>query len=55
MDLARYAGRKRDALLFREVTDDIMKEIQKLSGQEYVNTYASDVKEKLAAGGAPHL
>jgi 1-acyl-sn-glycerol-3-phosphate acyltransferase len=55
MDLERYAGRKRDALLFREVTDDIMKEIQKLSGQEYVNTYASDVKEKLAAGGAPHL
>jgi 1-acyl-sn-glycerol-3-phosphate acyltransferase len=51
MDLERYAGRKRDALLFREVTDDIMKEIQKLSGQEYVNEYASTVKEKLAAGG----
>jgi 1-acyl-sn-glycerol-3-phosphate acyltransferase len=55
MDLERYAGRKRDALLFREVTDDIMKEIQKLSGQEYVNEYASAVKEKLAAGGAPHI
>jgi 1-acyl-sn-glycerol-3-phosphate acyltransferase len=53
MDLERYAGRKRDALLFREVTDDIMKEIQKLSGQEYVNVYASTVKEELAAGGAP--
>jgi 1-acyl-sn-glycerol-3-phosphate acyltransferase len=55
MDLERYAGRKRDALLFREVTDDIMKEIQKLSGQEYVNVYASDVKEKLAAGGGPYI
>jgi 1-acyl-sn-glycerol-3-phosphate acyltransferase len=51
MDLERYAGRKRDALLFREVTDDIMKAIQALSGQEYVNVYASTVKEKLAAGG----
>jgi 1-acyl-sn-glycerol-3-phosphate acyltransferase len=49
MDLERYAGRKRDALLFREVTDDIMKAIQALSGQEYVDVYASTVKEELAA------
>ncbi|HEY3604189.1 MAG TPA: lysophospholipid acyltransferase family protein [Sporichthyaceae bacterium] len=55
MDLERYTGRKRDALLFREVTDDIMKAIQALSGQEYVNEYASTVKEQLAAGGPPHI
>jgi 1-acyl-sn-glycerol-3-phosphate acyltransferase len=47
MDLDRYAGRKRDALLFREVTDDIMRAIGALSGQEYVNVYATTVKEEL--------
>ncbi len=51
MDLSRYDGRKRDAMLYREITDDIMKAIQALSGQEYVDEYASDIKEQLAAGG----
>ncbi len=50
MDLAKYDGRKRDARLYREITDDIMRTIQELSGQEYVNEYATDVKEQLAAG-----
>ena len=50
MDLSRYAGRKRDARLYREITDDIMRAIKELSGQEYVDEYATDVKEKLAAG-----
>lgn len=48
MDLGRYDGRKRDALLFREITDDVMKAIQALSGQEYVDVYATTVKEQLA-------
>jgi 1-acyl-sn-glycerol-3-phosphate acyltransferase len=50
MDLAKYDGRKRDARLYREVTDDIMRAIQELSGQEYVDEYATDVKEQMAAG-----
>jgi 1-acyl-sn-glycerol-3-phosphate acyltransferase len=50
MDLSRYDGRKRDARLYREITDDIMRAIQELSGQEYVDEYATDVKEQLAAG-----
>ncbi|HVE25701.1 MAG TPA: lysophospholipid acyltransferase family protein [Sporichthya sp.] len=50
LDLSRYEGRKRDARLYREITDDIMKAIQELSGQEYVDAYATDVKERLAAG-----
>jgi 1-acyl-sn-glycerol-3-phosphate acyltransferase len=49
MDLDRYCGRKRDARLFREMTDDIMRAIQELSGQEYVDVYASTYKEELAA------
>src|SRR5262249_52341947 len=50
MDLDRYADRKRDARLYREMTDDIMRAIQDLSGQEYVDVYASTYKEELAAG-----
>ena len=34
----------------RALTDDLIKEIQKLSGQEYVNAYATDVKKSLEAG-----
>jgi 1-acyl-sn-glycerol-3-phosphate acyltransferase len=49
LDLDRYAGRKRDARLFREMTDDIMRSIQELSGQEYVDVYATTYKEELAA------
>jgi 1-acyl-sn-glycerol-3-phosphate acyltransferase len=49
MDLDRYVGRKRDARLFREMTDDVMRAIQELSGQEYIEVYASTYKEELAA------
>jgi 1-acyl-sn-glycerol-3-phosphate acyltransferase len=52
MDLDRYVGRKRDARLFREMTDDIMRAIQELSGQEYVDVYASTYKEELARDAA---
>jgi 1-acyl-sn-glycerol-3-phosphate acyltransferase len=50
MDLARYDGRKRNARLYREITDDIMRAIRDLSGQEYVDSYATDEKDRLAAG-----
>lgn len=50
MDMSRYDGAKRDGVLFRQVTDDIMKAIQALSGQEYVDVYASTVKEALQNG-----
>lgn len=51
LDPGRYAGRKRDGALYRTMTDDIMRAIQALSGQEYVDVYASTVKEQLATGG----
>jgi 1-acyl-sn-glycerol-3-phosphate acyltransferase len=41
-----FEGDSRDALKLREVSDQIMKRIQQLSGQEYVDTYA--VKAKAA-------
>jgi 1-acyl-sn-glycerol-3-phosphate acyltransferase len=44
-----YAGRSHDKVALRAVTDEIIYEIMQLSGQEYVDEYASRVK---ARGGA---
>jgi 1-acyl-sn-glycerol-3-phosphate acyltransferase len=48
MDFSRYSGLEEDRFVQRSVTDEIMYEIMRLSGQEYVDVYASTVKEKLA-------
>jgi 1-acyl-sn-glycerol-3-phosphate acyltransferase len=50
MDFSRYHGRETDREALRAVTDEIMAEILKLSGQEYVNIYAQQAKELLKAG-----
>ncbi len=47
MEFSRYYGRETDREALRAVTDEIMAEIGKLSGQEYVNIYASQAKEQL--------
>ena len=39
-----------DIQTLREATDRIMREIQRLSGQEYVEMYASEAKNKLPRG-----
>ena len=41
LDFSRYAGQERDRFVLRSVTDEIMYEIMQLSGQEYVDEYAS--------------
>jgi 1-acyl-sn-glycerol-3-phosphate acyltransferase len=41
LDFSRYAGQERDRFVLRSVTDEIMYEIMRLSGQEYVDEYAS--------------
>jgi 1-acyl-sn-glycerol-3-phosphate acyltransferase len=41
LDLSRYEGKERDRMALRSVADEIMFEIMQLSGQEYVNEYAS--------------
>ncbi len=40
MRFDRYAGRAHDPLVLRQITDEIMFEIRRLSGQEYVDVYA---------------
>lgn len=41
IDVTRYADRVDDRLVLRQLIDEVMFEIRKLSGQEYVDTYAN--------------
>jgi 1-acyl-sn-glycerol-3-phosphate acyltransferase len=47
IDPARYADRDGDRLALRQITDEVMFEIRGLSGQEYVDTYATKKSEDL--------
>ena len=44
-----FNGDSSDLAFLRQVTDEIMRGIQKISGQVYVDMYASDAKNALAA------
>jgi len=48
LDFSRYYGMEDDRLIQRSVTDEIMYELMRLSGQEYVDEYAAVVKLRLA-------
>ncbi len=61
VDLSRYAGRADDRFVLRAATDDIMRALVALSGQEYVDVYATVTKDVIArhreqgAAGPPPL
>src|SRR3712207_2428804 len=44
LDFSRFAGLEGDRFILRSITDEIMYELAKLSGQEYVDVYASSMK-----------
>ena len=46
LDFSRYAGLENDRFILRSITDEIMYEIMRLSGQEYVDMYATRAKEE---------
>ena len=46
LDFERYDGLENDRYILRSVTDEIMYEIMRLSGQEYVDMYANRAKEE---------
>ncbi|MGK5630616.1 lysophospholipid acyltransferase family protein [Streptomyces sp. URMC 123] len=48
LDFSRYQGMDNDRFILRSVTDEVMYEIMKLSGQEYVDIYATAAKRQLA-------
>ena len=54
IDLSEFSDRVRDPAALREATNRVMVALQKLSGQEYVDIYATKAKEILA-NPAPEL
>ena len=49
LDFSRFKGLEGDRFILRSITDEIMYELNRLSGQEYVDVYASSVKERAKA------
>ncbi|MBK9178454.1 MAG: 1-acyl-sn-glycerol-3-phosphate acyltransferase [Acidimicrobiales bacterium] len=45
--VTRYLDRASDRLVLRSITDEVMFEIRELSGQEYVDAYATKTSENL--------
>lgn len=50
MDFSRFDGLAGNRFIERAVIDEVMYELMQLSGQEYVDLYAADVKEGKAEG-----
>lgn len=50
LDFSRYRGMEDDRFILRAVTDEIVYAIMSISGQEYVDIYASTAKARLAQG-----
>jgi len=48
LDFSRYQGMQNDRFVLRSMTDEIMYELMVLSGQEYVDIYASTAKREIA-------
>jgi len=48
LDFSRYGGMEQDRFVMRALTDEVMYEIMKLSGQEYVDIYATAAKRQIA-------
>lgn len=49
LDFTRFTGLESDRFVLRSVTDEIMYELGRLSGQEYRDVYATSVKDKRPA------
>ncbi|CAL9625097.1 1-acyl-sn-glycerol-3-phosphate acyltransferase [Streptomyces sp. enrichment culture] len=45
MEFSRYEGMDRDRYVLRAVTDSVMTEVMRLSGQEYVDVYATKARK----------
>lgn len=54
LDFSRYEGMEEDRFVLRSATDEILYELMRLSSQEYVDEYASAMKDKLKADKGRH-
>ena len=50
LDFTRFTGMEGDRFVLRSITDEIMYELSRISGQEYVDVYASSVKKPGKSG-----
>jgi 1-acyl-sn-glycerol-3-phosphate acyltransferase len=48
LDFSRYYGMESDRYVLRAVTDEIMYALMQLSGQEYIDIYATRAKQEIA-------
>ena len=51
--LGHYLGREDERIVLRQITDEVMFEIQQLSGYEYQDTYATKTAEDVPVEHAP--
>jgi 1-acyl-sn-glycerol-3-phosphate acyltransferase len=49
LDFSRYEGMEDDRFVLRSITDEVMYELMLLSEQEYVDMYATSMKDRLVA------
>ena len=49
LDFSRYEGMQDDRFVLRSITDEVMYELMLLSRQEYVDMYATSMKDRLLA------
>lgn len=47
LDFSRYKGMENNRYVLRSITDEVMYDLMLLSGQEYVDEYAANVKKRL--------
>lgn len=52
LDFSRFEGLEGDRFILRSITDEIMYELNRLSKQEYVDVYASSVKDRTSSSVA---
>jgi 1-acyl-sn-glycerol-3-phosphate acyltransferase len=48
LDFSRYYGMESDRYVLRAVTDEIMYSLMQLSGQQYIDIYATRAKQEIA-------
>ncbi len=55
IDVARYQDRADDRMVLRQIIDEVMFEIRELSGQEYVDEYATKKAEGFPSANTGHV
>ena len=55
IDVRRYADRADDRMVLRQIIDEVMYEIRELSGQDYVDEYATKKAESFPTAATTHV